>query len=155
MACQWRRQWRTPRQWRLVWCCLGWDKQKACSNYFWSRAKWIWMKYQNILRRERRIGNGKIIESTSYQLILGACLDYKNKKSILEAKRRGVIIKSTPKYHCELAGGGIEYSWGFAKLRYRRVYLWRTRILQWNLGLVSLRPWALFQMIKWEDFHAV
>ena len=28
---------------------------------------------------------GKIIESTSYQLILGACLDYKNEKSILKA----------------------------------------------------------------------
>jgi len=52
--------------------------------------------------------NGKIIESTSYQLILGACLDYKNEKSILKAiaERRGVLIKPTPKYHCELAGGG-------------------------------------------------
>jgi len=33
------------------------------------------------------------------------------------AENRGVIIKATPKYHCELAGEGIEYSWGFAKLR--------------------------------------
>ena len=50
---------------------------------------------------------------------------YENEKSILEAiaERRGVIIKPTPKYHCELAGEGIEYSWGFAKLRYRRVPL--------------------------------
>jgi len=72
----------------------------------------------------------RCIESTSYQLILGACLDYKNEKSILEAiaERRGVIIKSTPKYHCGLVGEGIEYSWGFAKLRLGE-YLWRTRIL--------------------------
>jgi len=41
-------------------------------------------------------------------------VDYKNEKSILEAiaERRGVIIKPTPKYHCELVGEGIEYSWG-------------------------------------------
>ena len=70
----------------------------------------------------KKDGNGKIIESTSYQLIHGTCLDYKNEKSILEAiaERSGVIIKPTPKYHCELVWEGIEYSWGFAKLRYRR-----------------------------------
>jgi len=79
-------------------------------------------KYSERGKKDR---NGKIIESTSYQLILGACLDYKNEKSILEAiaERTGVLIKPTPKYHCELAGEGIEYSWGFAKLRYRRVPL--------------------------------
>jgi len=75
-------------------------------------------KYSEKGKKDR---DGKIIESTSYQLILGACLDYKNKKYILEAiaERRGLIIKHTPKYHCELAREGIAYSWGFAKLRYR------------------------------------
>jgi len=74
------------------------------------------------IEKGKKDRNGKIIESTSYQeLILGACLDYKNEKSILEAvaERRGVLNKPTPKYHCELVGEGIEYSWGFAKLRYR------------------------------------
>ena len=27
---------------------------------------------------------------------------------------------ATPKYHCELAGEGIEYSWGWSKKKYRR-----------------------------------
>jgi len=31
----------------------------------------------------------------------------------------GVIIDRTPKCHCELAGEGIEYSWGCAKNEYR------------------------------------
>ena len=30
-----------------------------------------------------------------------------------------VKMMSTPKYHCELAGEGIEYAWGFIKSRYR------------------------------------
>lgn len=29
----------------------------------------------------------------------------------------------SPKYHCELAGEGIEYSWGFAKKIFRRIPL--------------------------------
>jgi len=32
----------------------------------------------------------------------------------------GVIIVFTPKAHCEHAGRGIEYCWGFAKLAFRR-----------------------------------
>ena len=27
----------------------------------------------------------------------------------------------SPKYHCELAGEGIEYAWGFMKSRYRHI----------------------------------
>ena len=32
----------------------------------------------------------------------------------------GVLVDQTPKCHCELAGKGIEYSWGCAKNLYRQ-----------------------------------
>ena len=31
-----------------------------------------------------------------------------------------VSLVAIPKYHCELAGEGIEYSWGLSKKKYRR-----------------------------------
>ena len=31
------------------------------------------------------------------------------------------LIWFTPKYHCELAGEGIEYMWGFVKWIYRKI----------------------------------
>lgn len=35
----------------------------------------------------------------------------------------GAELWFTPKYHCELAGEGIEYAWGFMKGRYCRIPL--------------------------------
>ncbi len=65
----------------------------------------------------------------SLTYLLGQCPDFKNEKSALEklaedlSSRHGVKIKVllTPKYHCELAGEGIEYAWGLAKKTFRRM----------------------------------
>lgn len=61
----------------------------------------------------------------------GELSDFKNEKSeighLLEeiSARIGVRItcKFSPKYHCELAGEGIEYSWGLVKRRFRSLPL--------------------------------
>lgn len=62
-------------------------------------------------------------ESTSLVCIMAACSDFKQEKSILQyiGDAYHATVKFTPKYHCELAGEGIEYSWGFAKCIYRRI----------------------------------
>ena len=39
----------------------------------------------------------------------------------LTVSNSSVEILVTPKYHCELAGEGIEYGWGFAKKCYRNL----------------------------------
>jgi len=40
------------------------------------------------------------------------------------SKERGVNMFSSPRYHCEVAGGGIEYAaWGYAKFCYRHIPL--------------------------------
>jgi hypothetical protein len=62
--------------------------------------------------------------------LLQQCTDFKNEKSDLEhlaAELSGrdttISILLTPKYHCELAGEGIEYCWGAAKQMYRKLPL--------------------------------
>jgi hypothetical protein len=49
----------------------------------------------------------------------------------------GVEVMFTPKYHCELAGEGIGYAWGFAKCRYRRIPIKRRRNKEGFLTCVS------------------
>ena len=65
----------------------------------------------------------------SLSYLLSQCEDFKNEKKDIEylCKEMGINslccigILFTPKFHCELAGEGIEYSWGAAKRFYRQV----------------------------------
>jgi hypothetical protein len=52
---------------------------------------------------------------------LSSCTDFEEEESLLQSTGRvlSVLIDRTPECHCELAGEGIEYSWGCAKNRYR------------------------------------
>jgi hypothetical protein len=60
--------------------------------------------------------------------LMTECADFKNEKSAMEklledlsfGQEFTVSLMATPKYHCELAGEGIEYSWGLSKKKYRR-----------------------------------
>ena len=38
-------------------------------------------------------------------------------------QKLGAVVDRTPKCHCEIAGEGIEYSWGLAKNQYRKILL--------------------------------
>jgi hypothetical protein len=62
--------------------------------------------------------------------LLLECPDFKNEVTALEdlafrmcLPTSNVEIMYTPKYHCEIAGEGIEYSWGLAKKKYRHLPL--------------------------------
>jgi len=37
-------------------------------------------------------------------------------------KKLGARCVRSPKYHCEIAGEGIEYSWENSKMKYRRTF---------------------------------
>lgn len=54
--------------------------------------------------------------------IISSLPDFKNEKSALQhtVEGRGHILLLSPKYHPEVAGVGIEYSWGMSKLKFRR-----------------------------------
>jgi len=57
----------------------------------------------------------------SLKNLLRSCRDFQEEESLLQSmgRKMGVIVDRTPKCHCELAGEGIEYSWGCAKNYYR------------------------------------
>jgi len=52
--------------------------------------------------------------------MLGKCTDFQNELSTLQVLGNdlGVAVDFTPKYHAELVGKGIKYSWGLAKGEY-------------------------------------
>ncbi len=58
----------------------------------------------------------------SLKHLLGSSRDFEEEESLLQAQGRSlsVTVDRTPKCHCELAGEGIEYSWGCAKNFYRQ-----------------------------------
>jgi hypothetical protein len=62
-------------------------------------------------------------KETSVREILKGCDDFANETPQLEYIAQtylGAFIRLTPKCHPEIAGRGIEYAWGYAKLRFRR-----------------------------------
>jgi len=57
--------------------------------------------------------------------LLEECTDFENCKSNLQmiAWKLGVRAERTPKFHCEMAGEGIEYNWAIGKKKYRSIPL--------------------------------
>ena len=54
--------------------------------------------------------------------VLSCLPDFKNERTALQhrVEKRGHILVLSPKFHPEVAGVGIEYSWGMSKLKFRR-----------------------------------
>ena len=50
------------------------------------------------------------------------CTDFANTETNLQmiARTLGVRAERSPKFHCEMAGEGIEYDWAYCKSEYRR-----------------------------------
>ena len=63
------------------------------------------------------------IEKTNLSILLTNCSDFADEESLLQLNIRllGAVCIHSPKYHCEIAGEGIEYSWGNSKAKYRRI----------------------------------
>ena len=66
---------------------------------------------------------------------MGRCLDFSEEQSAMEVllselSQKGEVdvqLLTSPKYHCELAGEGVEYSWGLSKRFYRSISIERKR----------------------------
>ena len=81
----------------------------------------------------------------SLKFILKNCSDFKNEKTDLEhlcndlsegcINKIGILF--TPKFHCEIAGEGIEYSWGVSKRIYRKYSFQEKRSFQNFVKLVK------------------
>jgi hypothetical protein len=73
--------------------------------------------------RKKRKEKVKRDATTSVLSMLKKCEDFASERPqivhVVELKL-GAFIRLTPKCHPEIAGRGIEYAWGYSKLRYRR-----------------------------------
>jgi hypothetical protein len=74
------------------------------------------------LRQAQKKPKKKRDLTTSLRRILANCEDFRLEKSKLEClvEELGGNCRMTPKVHPEIAGVGIEYDWGYAKLKYRK-----------------------------------
>jgi hypothetical protein len=73
--------------------------------------------------RKKKKPKVKRDKETSVREILKRCEDFQNETPQLEFIAQtylGAFIRLTPKCHPEIAGRGIEYAWGYSKLRFRR-----------------------------------
>ena len=107
----------------------GWEGQpKGLLQILWERG-WIEEDNQNVNKYYTMGGSkdryGNVIANTSLPAFMEACYDFLNEKTLLQEimSQRGIVVLRSPKCHSELAGEGIEYSWGYAKNWYRRLSL--------------------------------
>ena len=92
-------------------------------------------------------------ENYSLNALLMKCTDFRTEVTDLEHLAREIStvhqlisILFTPKFHCELAGGGIEYSWGASKRYYRKQplstkksYANFEKLVRWSVDRVSVQ----------------
>jgi hypothetical protein len=71
----------------------------------------------------RKDAFGNILENTSLKKLMQRLTDFIEEETLLQyhGRLQGAIVDRTPKCHPEMAGEGIEYSWGCAKGMYRRL----------------------------------
>jgi hypothetical protein len=101
----------------------GWQgKPKGMLQVLWERGFIDVTNINQYTVGGRKDEMGVLQTETSLKFLLGNCLDFEEEESLLQSKGRilGAKIDRTPKCHCELAGEGIEYSWGCAKNYFRQ-----------------------------------
>ena len=69
--------------------------------------------------------DGEVLEGAenwSLKYLMASCLDFTEEVTALQhvGNELGVSVLITPKFHAEMAGEGVEYSWGVSKNVYRR-----------------------------------
>lgn len=90
-------------------------------------------------KNSKKNQDGTVDESLALIPILSKCDDFKNEKTHLQvlAEAYGYSVALTPKFHAELAGEGIEYTWACSKGIYRRKPHERKKLRASFLALVD------------------
>ena len=104
----------------------GWEGQpKGLLQVLWERG-WIDEgQFEKYTLEPATDDDGEMLEGAqdwSLKCLMASCLDFAEEMTALQhvGNELGVSVINTPKFHAELAGEGIEYSWGVTKLVYRR-----------------------------------
>ncbi len=91
-----------------------------------------WIDEDNIDKNTMDIAkdknNGEDIEGAenwSLKYLMASCLDFAEEMTAFQHDEHalGVSVLITPKFHAEMAGEGIEYSWGVSKSIYHKMPL--------------------------------
>ena len=102
----------------------GWIDPQNVKKYVKDKRK-AWLDDEKKIKPECQA----LYEQYSLTYLMAQCQDFKAEKSAMEKLADDLTTKGdarvyilvSPKYHCELAGEGIEYAWGFAKKVYRNL----------------------------------
>jgi hypothetical protein len=104
----------------------GWEgRAKGLLQVLWERG-WIDVSQLDRYTIEAATDeNGQVLEGAeewSLKCLMASCLDFAEEMTALQhvGSQLGVSVIITPKFHAELAGEGVEYSWGITKGLYRR-----------------------------------
>ena len=103
----------------------GWEgKPKGLLQVLWERG-WINKDEHKKYRMCYMDDSHSCVDKYSLLTLMDNCEDFKNEITQIEhfSKELDVEVIFTTKYHPELAGEGIEYSWGVAKSVYRKIRL--------------------------------
>ena len=112
----------------------GWEgAPKGMFQVLWERG---WIDETNLGKYKAKPGKNDVDEDGNIlpeikpfilPLLLEQCEDFQNELTALEHLAQQlsnesctVMVHFTPKYHCELAGCGVESGWGLSKRMYRR-----------------------------------
>jgi hypothetical protein len=99
----------------------GWEGQlKGLLQVLWERG-WIDHDHYDRYRMDPATNeDGEVLEGAEYmslQCLMACCLDFAEERTALQhvGDELGAAVIITPKFHAELAGEGVEYSWGISK----------------------------------------
>jgi hypothetical protein len=104
----------------------GWEgKAKGLMQVLWERGFIDVNDVSKYTLNGRQDASGILMKETSLTYLMSNCQDFEDEESLLQTMGRemGVLVDRTPKCHCELAGEGIEYTWGCSKNHYRSMKL--------------------------------
>ena len=117
----------------------GWcGKAKGMMQVLWERGFIDKSKKNEYILAGSKDEFGVVDKNTSLKYLLENLSDFVEEESLLQtnARKMGAQIDRTPKCHAELAGEGIEYTWGFGKNHFRRQPLDLKRKKETFRGLV-------------------
>ncbi|KAI2490938.1 hypothetical protein MHU86_23626 [Fragilaria crotonensis] len=100
----------------------GWIDPSNCKEHVDKQGNKLINTSFYTLGGRKDILTGHIIESSSLKGLMGNCYDFKTEETALQflGSQLGLRVMLTPKFHCEFAGEGIEYTWAQAKALMRR-----------------------------------
>ena len=99
----------------------GWEgKPKGLLQVLWEQGFIDISKLSHYTMHRKQDPFEVIRKDMSLKFLMSNCQDFKEEESLVQSmgQSMGILVDRIPKCHCELAGEGIEYLWGWSKNEY-------------------------------------